>query len=81
MPKLTPEERAEMEARLADDEADDQDDEVTVSKPDGSSFTGTFKRALQLGLVALPAAPKADPKGKAAPRSTSTFMQRRGQAS
>ena len=80
MPKLTPEERADLEARLAEDSDDDESDEVTVSKPDGSSFTGTFKRALQLGLVALPAAPKTDPK-KAAPRSTSTFMQRRGQAS
>ena len=54
MARLTKEERAELEARLAEDEEDDESDEVTVKKPDGSSFTGTFRRALQLGLVSRP---------------------------
>ena len=78
MAKLTAEERAELEARLAEDDDDDEADEVTVSKPDGSSFTGTFLRARQLGLVTVPE-PKADPKAKAparvsvlSPRRTST---------
>jgi hypothetical protein len=67
MPRLTKEERAELEARLADDDADDDEsDEVTVSRPDGSSFTGTFRRALQLGLVSLPKPD--DDKGKGKPR-------------
>ena len=64
MPRLTKEERAELEARLAEDDDDDEDDEVTVTKADGSSFTGSFRRALQLGLVTKPADPKADPKAK-----------------
>jgi hypothetical protein len=77
MPRLTKEERAELEARLADDDADDDEsDEVTVSRPDGSSFTGTFRRALQLGLVALPKADdKADPKKRVSvltPRTRNT---------
>lgn len=79
MPKLTPEERAELEARLADDE-DDEDDEVTVTNKDGSSFTGTFRRARQLGFVKLPEPPKAkaDPKAGAAPaRNVSMFGPRR----
>ena len=82
MPKLTPEERAELEARLAEDE-DDEDDEVTVTSKDGSSFTGTFRRARQLGFVKLPE-PKTEPKtggAKSTPRTSPTFMQRRGQAS
>ena len=80
MPKLTAEERAELEAKLAEDDEDDESDEVTVSKADGSSFTGTFRRALQLGLVTVPEAKK-DPKGKPPARTSPTFMQRRGQAS
>jgi hypothetical protein len=63
MPRLTKEERAELEARLADDDADDDEsDEVTVPMGAGT-FTGTFRRARQLGLVSLPE-PKADPKAK-----------------
>jgi hypothetical protein len=77
MPRLTKEERAELEARLADDDADDDEsDEVTVSRPDGSSFTGTFRRALQLGLVSLPKTDdKADPKKRVSvltPRTRNT---------
>lgn len=51
------ERRAELEAELAALDDDDESDEVTVKRPDGSSFTGTFRRALQLGLVA-----KTEPK-------------------
>jgi hypothetical protein len=56
------ERRAELEAELASLDDDDESDEVTVKRPDGSSFTGTFKRALQLGLLAKPEpkAPKED---------------------
>ena len=79
MPKLTAEERAELERQLADDDADDESDEVTVTKPDGSSFTGTFKRALQLGLVSVPEKKPAGKDGKTPARTSPTFMQRRGQ--
>lgn len=61
MARLTKEERAELEARLAEDDEDDGDDEVTISRGDGTSFTGKFRRALQLGYVTLPAA-KTDAK-------------------
>ena len=75
MARLSKEERAELEARLAEDDEDDESDEVTLKKPDGSSFTGTFRRALQLGLVARPeptttAAGKAD-EGDTVKRFTS----------
>jgi hypothetical protein len=63
MPRLTPEERAELEARLAADDEDDGDDEVTISRGDGTSFTGKFRRALQLGYVSLPET-KTPAKGK-----------------
>lgn len=63
MARLTKEERAELEARLAEDDDDDESDEVTIKRPDGFSFTGTFKRALQLGFVDKPEA-KSAPKGK-----------------
>ena len=79
--RLTPEERAELEARLAEDD-DDEDDEVTITSKDGSSFTGSFRRARQLGFVKVPEPPKAKTDPKAPPARTSpTFMQRRGQAS
>jgi len=58
------ERRAELEAELASLDDDDESDEVTVGRPDGSTFKGTFKRALQLGFVTLPE-PKT-PKGKPA---------------
>jgi hypothetical protein len=64
MARLSKEEREELEARLAADDEDDGDDEVTISRGDGTSFTGKFRRALQLGYVSLPAAPAA--KGRAA---------------
>ena len=75
MPKLTPEERAALEAQLAEDDEDDDTDSVTIGKSDGSTFTGTFKRALQLGLVTLPAKP--DPKAAAKTRNVSPFGQRK----
>ena len=57
------ERRAELEAELAALDEDDGDDEVTISRGDGTSFTGKFRRALQLGLVSLPE-PKTPAKGK-----------------
>jgi hypothetical protein len=57
------ERRAELEAELASLDDDDGDDEVTISRGDGTSFTGKFRRALQLGLVSLPDKPA--PKAKA----------------
>lgn len=55
MPRLTPEERADLEARLAADDEDDESDQVTIGRNDGSSFTGSYKRAKQLGYVTEPA--------------------------
>jgi hypothetical protein len=75
MPKLTPEQRAELEAQLADDDADDDSDEVTIGRADGTSFTGSFRRALQLGYVALPEPAK--PKTGAKKENVSVFGQRR----
>jgi hypothetical protein len=44
VPKLSKEERAELESRLAADDADDDDgDEVTVSHGD-KSVTGSYRR-------------------------------------
>jgi hypothetical protein len=44
MPKLSKEERAELEARLkADDDDDDDADEVTISHGD-KSVTGSYRR-------------------------------------
>jgi hypothetical protein len=81
MPKLTPEQRADLQAQLdADDDDDDDSDEVTIARADGTSFTGSFKRALQLGYVALPASPKAGTKKDEA-RNVSVFGQRRTGAS
>jgi hypothetical protein len=77
MPKLTPEQRADLEAQLAEDDADDESDEVTIGRPDGSTFTGTFRRALQLGFVTLPEPKKPAAKKEAAPRNVSVFGQRR----
>ncbi len=75
MPKLTPEERAQLEAQLAEDDDDDESDEVTIGRPDGSTFTGTFKRALQLGFVTVPE--KKTPAKKTPARNVSVFGQRR----
>ena len=80
MPKLTPEERAQLEAQLAEDDDDDESDEVTIGRPDGSTFTGTFKRALQLGFVTVPEKmpeKKTPAKKTPATRNVSVFGQRR----
>lgn len=44
MAKLSKEERAELEARLAADDEDDDDDEVEVGFGDGSYVRGRFRR-------------------------------------
>lgn len=44
MARMTKEERAELEARLAADDDDDDDDEVTITHGD-NSFKGSFRRA------------------------------------
>lgn len=68
MGKLSREERAELEARLADDDADDgEDDEVELSFPDGSSFRGAFRRAKSVAEARgfkLTPDPKPDPDAK-----------------
>jgi hypothetical protein len=76
MPRISDERRAELEAELAAADEDDDSDEVTIGRADGTSFTGSFKRALQLGYVSLPA-PKAAKKDEAAGRNVSVFGQRK----
>lgn len=63
MPRLTKEERAELEARLAADDDDDGDDEVEIGLGEGKYFRGSYRRAKHLGYVTEPA-PPADDKGK-----------------
>jgi hypothetical protein len=46
-----------LEARLREDDEDDEDDEVTIRRPDGSSFTGKYRRAKRLGYVTEPDPP------------------------
>ena len=65
MPKMTAEERAELEARLAADDADDEDDfEVTIKDGD-KSLTGPYRKAKQWARdnfgIDLDAEPKQDP--------------------
>ena len=43
MAKLTPEERAELEARLAEDDADDESDEIEYSIGD-ETVRGSYRR-------------------------------------
>lgn len=58
MARMTPEQRAELEAKLADDDADDDEsDEVEVGNADGSYFKGSYRRAKQLGHIKEPAKP------------------------
>lgn len=46
MARMSPEERKRMEDALAEDDAqDDEDDEVSLTFPDGHSFTGSYRRA------------------------------------
>jgi hypothetical protein len=59
MSRLSKEDRAELEARLAEDD-DDDDDQVTIGASDGSYFKGTYRRAKRLGYVKEPAADEGD---------------------
>jgi hypothetical protein len=65
--------RAELEAELAGLDDDDESDEVTVGRPDGSTFKGTFRRAVQLGFLTKlePKTPDKNDGGDTAKRFTS----------
>lgn len=84
MGKLTPEERAELEARLADDDADDdENDEVSLTFPDGHSFTGSYRRAKDVAAARgfkLKADPPADDDGKGKGKTGGTVTKGRFQA-
>lgn len=45
MARMSKEERAELEARLAADDDGDDDDEVSLTFADGSGFKGSMRRA------------------------------------
>lgn len=67
MAKMTPEERAELEAKLAADDDDEDDDDVEVGFGDGSYIKGKFKRVSEAAAARgfkLKADPPADPKDK-----------------
>ena len=65
MPKLSKEERAELEARLAEDDADDDDDdEVEYGNSDGSYWRVKVRHAKRLGLYKVPDPPKPDEADK-----------------
>ena len=74
MPRLTKEERAELEARLAEDDADEEDDEYELGFSDGSYVRGKHSRVSKVaaarGVKVDPDPPAAgDGKdGKAAPK-------------
>jgi len=60
---MSPQERAELEARLAADDADDDDDPVELSF-EGKTFKGSFRRVAQFAeahgvKLTAPAAPAA----------------------
>src|SRR5215469_13058105 len=72
MARMSKEERAALEARLADDDAAEEDDEVSLTFADGSGFTGSYRRARAVAkargykLESDPEPkddPKDDPKG------------------
>lgn len=75
MPRLTKEERAELEARLAADEDDDENDEVEIGLGDGRYFRGSYRRAKQLGHVTEPKPDTDAPKDK--PAEVKRFSGRR----
>lgn len=75
MARLTRQERADLEARLAEDDEDDEDDQVTITRSDGSAFTGTYRRAKRLGFVTEPE-PK-DPKDPKEPGEVKRFTSGR----
>jgi hypothetical protein len=70
MARLTPEERAELEAKLAEDDADDDDFEVDYAEGDRRARFPHSRRhqvARDYGFKGIVSdEPKADPKGKAA---------------
>ena len=51
MAKLSPEERAELEAKLAADDADDDDDEYEVGFPDGGYVRGRHSRVSKVAAA------------------------------
>jgi hypothetical protein len=54
MARLTAAERADLEARLAADDEDDESDVVKITRTDGSAFEGSYRRAKKLGYVTEP---------------------------
>ena len=76
MPRLTKEERAELEARLREDEDDDEADEVEIGLGEGKYFRGSYARAKRLGYVSEPA-PPADPPKDAKGGEVKRFSGRR----
>ena len=84
MPKLTPEQRAELEAQLAADDADDDDFEFDYSEGDrGIRLPWSKRHELEgFGFKGAPKRPEAkkdgdDDKTKAPPRNVSVFGPRR----
>ena len=80
MPKMSREERAELEARLAEDDADDDDsDEVEVGFADGSYVRGAYRRvseaAAARGLKLRPD-PEPEDDGKAKPKTGGSNVKR-----
>ena len=63
MGKLTKEERAELEARLAEDDAEEEDDEYELGFSDGSYVRGKHSR---VSKVAAARGVKVDPEPPAA---------------
>ena len=83
MARLSKEERAELEARLAADDDADDDDEVEIGHGD-KTFRGSYRRAR--GVAAAwgikleadpPAEPKTDPKGSKGDEGGTRFAGRR----
>lgn len=68
MGKLSKEERAELEARLAEDDADDDDDEYELGFSDGSYVRGRHSRVRKIaaarGVKLDPDPPAGDGDGK-----------------
>ena len=51
MPRMTKEERAELEARLAADDQDDDDDEYELGFPDGGYVRGRHSRVAKIAAA------------------------------